>query len=390
MINREISEHIIQAHRVNPVVLVNGPRQSGKTTLIRHLFKDLPCFNLEEPETRAHAINDPKDFLRNADKGMIIDEVQRVPELLSYIQVISDESGKPGLFVLSGSQNLLLLEKVTQSLAGRVALFQLLPLSMSELASCNSLDDSFEDVCFRGFYPALYKRPDLVPSIFYSDYVQTYLERDVRLLKNIGDLELFRTFLVLCAGRTGQLINLNSLANDVGISANTVKSWLAILEACYVVHLLYPYYRNLGKRRIKTPKIYFHDTGLLCSLLGINDATQISSHYLKGGIFENMIIGEILKHISNTNQRRRIFFWRDKTGREVDFVMEKGAEIIAGEIKSAKTVNEIMFRDLNYFCGLSKTGTDKGILIYGGDKNQNRSHCEIFSWKNMNEVLLKI
>ena len=323
MLPREVSDIITKDSRQYRVIGLIGPRQSGKTTLAKALFPDKRYLNLEDPEQRAFAVEDPKSFLSDRSRGLIIDEFQRVPDLLSYIQTISDEEKVPGQFILTGSENFLMMEQISQSLAGRISLFTLMPLSMAELFKEEDNIPQLNEVLFRGFFPRLYSE-SMDPKRYYQNYVKTYLERDVRQLKNIGDLTLFRNFLMMCAGRTGQLMNYSSLGNDLGITHNTVKSWLTVLETSNIVYLLRPFYENFGKQIVKSPKIYFCDTGLLCFLLSIERPDSISYHYLKGGIFENFIIGEFLKQRYNQGLDGNLYFWRDKLGREVDLLLDEG------------------------------------------------------------------
>ncbi len=287
MIARTLLPKLLSQARAFPVVTLTGPRQSGKTTLVRAAFPDMPYVSLEAPDMRQFALSDPRGFLANYPGGVILDEVQHVPDLFSYIQVIVDEN-RQARFILTGSSNFLLMERISQSLAGRTAVLTLLPFSFEELPPG---PEAYEERIFCGGYPPLYDR-GLTPTDFYPAYIQTYVEKDVRLLKNIGDLNAFIQFTQLCAGRIGQPINYASLASDAGISPNTAKSWLSVLEAAYVLYRLQPFYRNFNKRLIKSPKLYFYDTGLACSLLGIRSAEQVGLHYLKGALFENLIISE--------------------------------------------------------------------------------------------------
>ncbi len=386
MIKREISRKILGLSKKFPVISVTGPRQSGKTTLLKNLFGDLFYASLENPETRMFAIRDPNGFLLQYANGGIIDEAQLVPELFSYIQGIVDQSGKTGQFILSGSQSFLLHHRISQSLAGRTAIFSLLPFSFSELHRAGQLPPSYEANIFQGFFPRLYdKRID--PPDFYPNYIQTYLERDVRSLQNIQDLNLFVRFLGLCAGRVGQLLDLTSLANDCGVSHNTVKAWISVLEASYIVFLLQPHHRNFNKRLIKRPKIYFYDTGLCCSLLRIENQNQLNNHYLKGALFENLILAELLKRRYNKGQASNIYFWRDHRGMEIDLIIENADGLTPVEIKSARTWNSDFFLSLEKWNRLSGNLPENTHVVYGGDESVQTSSGMLHSWKSLDFIV---
>jgi len=293
MIPRESATIIRKLRKQFPVITLTGPRQSGKTTLLQYLYHDIPYASLEDIDVRTAALNDPRGFLTNFPEGAVLDEIQRTPELFSYIQGIVDKN-KKAHFVLSGSQNFLLLENISQTLAGRSAILKLLPFSISELQNEKLVPDTYEQLIFTGMYPGIYDR-DIGPEYFYPSYISTYVERDVRQIKNIENLNSFSNFLQLCAGRTGQVVNINSLATDAGISPNTARSWLSILEASFIIYFLQPYYENFNKRIIKSPKLYFYDTGLVCSLLGIRSADQVRTFHSKGALFENLIITDLIK-----------------------------------------------------------------------------------------------
>ncbi|MDD3711411.1 MAG: ATP-binding protein [Patescibacteria group bacterium] len=386
MIIREIKKQLKKAKKEYPVILLTGPRQSGKTTLVRDFFSNYSYVNLEDLEIRDFAISDPKGFLNQFKKGVIIDEVQRVPDLLSQIQVIVDESKKNGQFILTGSQNFLLFEKASQSLAGRVAIFNLLPLSLSELSLENKLKKTdVWDLVFKGFYPKLYDHKMDI-SLYYSNYVKTYIERDVRLIKNISSLHSFKNFLNFCAGRCGQILNYSSLASDAGIDQRTAKEWLSILEASFVIFLLKPYYKNFSKRVVKMPKIYFYDTGLLCFLLGISNKEDLNRHYLKGGIFESFVISNFFKNRYNQGLEPNIYYWRDKTGNEVDVIIESGKGAVPIEIKSGQTIGSDYFNGLRYYNKISKEDNNKFFVVYSGEKKQERSYGTIIPWSNLVEL----
>ncbi|MCW5911560.1 MAG: ATP-binding protein [Cyclobacteriaceae bacterium] len=380
MIPRKIEPHIHDLFRHFPVLFVTGPRQSGKTTLVKTLFKQLPYVLLEVPETRRLALEDPRTFLANYPSGAILDEVQNAPELFSYLQGIVDDD-RSTRFVLTGSQNFLLNERISQSLAGRAGVCSLLPLSVTELPQARLKADEF---IFKGFYPELYSNH--VPErLFYPSYIQTYLERDVRSLKNIGDLAQFSLFLKLCAGRIGQVLNVSSLANDAGISVNTAKAWLSVLEASYLVYRLQPHYKNFNKRLIKSPKLYFTDTGLACNLLGIKTAGEIQGHFAMGQLFENFVIMECYKQRLNKGIRNGLYYWKDNKGIEIDLLIENGTEMMAIEIKAGKTFSPDFFKNLRYWSGLSKAPAKNCVVIYGGNNQQMLPYGMLRSWSTMSD-----
>ena len=380
MIDREVSAKVREYAAQYPVVTITGPRQSGKTTLCKMLFPDKPYVSLEAPEERGFALQDPKGFLERFPAGVVIDEVQRVPELLSYIQVLADRLQQPGLYILTGSQNLLLLDKIAQSLAGRTALVTLLPFTLGE-AYGKRPPATLEELLYTGFYPRIFDRK-LNPSEASSFYVSTYVERDLRQVLNVRDLGQFEVFLKLCAGRTGQLLNLSSLGNDAGISHNTARQWLSILEASYVIKLLRPYYRNLGKRLVKTPKLYFLDTGVAAFLLSITGKTQLESHPLKGGLFESWVVSELLKRRFNRGQNDNLYYFRDSKGLEVDVVLDFGQEIEQVEIKSGKTLNPEFFTPLRKLAALHG-GVRESYLVYGGSETSRREGTRVVGWKDI-------
>jgi uncharacterized protein len=364
-----------------PVIAVTGPRQSGKTTMLKTEFPDYRYVNLENPDMRAFAESDPNSFLVEYDKFVVFDEVQRVPHLFSYIQSVVDESGIMGQYILSGSQNFHLMESITQSLAGRVAIFKLFPFDYNEMKSADWLnEDDFLFNLVKGFYPAIYHR-DIPSKTFYANYVKTYIQRDVTQLINIRNMRLFQNFLDLCATRSGQLLNLNTLANECGISQPTAKAWLSALENSYIVFQLYPYYKNFSKRIVKTPKLYFYDTGLLCHLLKITNQTQLHTHDLKGSLFENMMIAEYIKQMSHANEEDDLWFWRDSSGNEVDFIIEnpKGFRIV--EFKASMTIMPKMFKGMEKFVKLSGWNDVNKTLVYAGNDKQNRAAGKVIPWK---------
>lgn len=384
MIARNIAGKIIDLHEKYPVIALTGARQTGKTTLLKSIFNDLPYINLEDLDNRTLAETDPRGFLSNFPNGAVIDEVQQVPQLFSYIQQIVDNQDIR--FVLSGSQNFQLLENITQSLAGRTAVLSLMPLSLSELANSGYVFESFEDIVFKGFYPRMFDK-DIPATDFFPYYINTYIERDVRQIKNIENISLFSNFLQLCAGRIGQILNLQSLANDIGISPNTVKAWITVLEASYILYLHKPHFNNLNKRIIKSPKIYFYDTGLACSLLQINSPQQLKTHYLKGGLFENFVINEISKYYWNKGIKPPVYFWQNKHKKEIDLIIDKGVVSYPIEIKAAKTKNISLLENLAYWNKLTPTSSSFLNLIYGGDENFKTSLGNFVSWQNIDTLI---
>ncbi len=314
-----------------------------------------------------------------------MDEIQNVPELFSYLQEIVDDHKKMGEFILTGSQNFLLMEKINQSLAGRVAIATLLPFSTKELSETKFSKYSLDKYTLRGLYPRIYESR-IDHREWYENYIKTYIERDVRMMKNVGDLATFQRFIQLCANRVGQILNLSSISNDLGISHNTVKAWISILEASYIIFLLQPYQKNFNKRLVKMPKIYFYDMGLLTALLRINDDVELKNHPFRGGIFESFIISEIAKDKYNSGSLLKVYFWRDKTGHEIDCLYENKNKKIAIEIKSSRTVHSDFFNNLNYLQKISSNFFDKNYLVYGGNKKQIRENCTVLGWR---EFLLK-
>lgn len=369
MIHRQLTDKLSQLARQYPVITLTGPRQSGKSTLVRAVFSDLPYVLLEDPDIRALAQTDPRGFLANYADGAIFDEVQRVPDLFAYLQGIVDRQQTQRPYILTGSQNFLLLENINQSLAGRTAVLRLLPLSYAEQQAAGLLPTTLNELLFQGSYPRLVTN-NLEPTDFFPSYIQTYLERDVRSLRNIADLSTFTRFLRLCAGRIGSPLNLSSLASDCGVAVNTAKSWLSILEASYVIYLLPPYYENFSKRLIKSPKLYFYDTGLVCSLLGLRRADLVESFYMRGNLFENLVVSEVLKHYYHRGQQAPCFYWQDKTGREIDLVVETDMGLIALEIKSGMTLNQGYFEQLTYWHKLSGQPPANSYVVYGGTIRQ--------------------
>lgn len=381
MIERTMTSRLVALAQKFQVITLTGPRQSGKTTLVRATFPELPYVSLEEPDIRQIALTDPRGFLANFPDGAILDEVQHTPDLFSYLQRIVDEN-RAIQFILTGSSNFLLLERISQSLAGRTAILHLLPLSLAELPPN---DASYERVIFRGRYPRIYDR-DIDPTDFYPAYLQTYVERDVRLMKNIGDLDAFIRFVQLCAGRIGQLLNYASLANDAGISPNTAKAWLSILESSYIIYRLQPYHRNFNKRLVKSPKLYFHDTGVACSLLGLRDESQVNLHYLKGALFENLIVGEFVKRIYHRGDNHQLYFWQDSLGREIDCLLVASEAMTPVEIKAGKTLSTSYFGNLSFWQSLPGAPQTPAYVVYGGDRSLQTSAGALVSWRELDSI----
>jgi len=383
MIHRELRLKIEQLRDKFPVLVVTGPRQSGKTTLLRALYPDLPYVSLEELDNRTMATDDPRGFLSNYQNGAILDEVQRTPEIFSYIQGIVDT--QPAHFVLSGSHNFQLLENISQTLAGRSALLVLLPLSFSELNTAGSSFENYAEFILSGFYPRLHVK-GIEPEDFFPSYIATYLEKDVRLIKNIENLHSFSRFIQLCAGRIGHPLNLSSLAADAAISPNTAKKWLSVLEAGYIIFLLKPYHENFNKQIIKSPKLYFYDTGLACSLLGLENVGQVNTYYQRGALFENLVIADIMKQYANLGKRPRIFFWQSKTKHEIDLLIEYGGKIFPIEIKSGLTRHEHFLKNIAYWQKLNDDPGIPAVAIYGGDDDFKSKHGLYLSWRNISNI----
>ena len=385
MIERTLTQKLITMAQKFQVITLTGPRQSGKTTLVRAAFSSHQYVSLEEPDIRQIALSDPRGFLSNYGDGVILDEVQNTPDLFSYIQSIVDND-RQTKFVLTGSSNFLLMEKISQTLAGRTAVFHLLPFSFLELTNGGFAFDHYETLIFKGQYPRIYDR-EINPPDFYPSHIQTYVERDVRLIKNIGDINTFIQFIQLCAGRTGQLVNYTSLANDAGISPNTAKSWISILEATYIIYRLQPYHRNFNKRLVKSPKLYFYDTGVACSLLGIREESQIQWHYMKGALFEDLIINEFIKQSFHRGERRYPYFWQDSRGKEIDCLLVNGERIVPIEIKSGKTISNSYFDNLKYWRQLANIPDDAGYVVYGGEQSMQTTLGAFVSWRQLDRIL---
>jgi len=369
-----------------PIVTITGPRQSGKTTLAKAIFASKPYVSLEDPDVWLAATDDPRSFLGRFPDGAVLDEVQRCPEILSYLQTLVDVDGRMGLFILTGSQQFGLLSDISQSLAGRTAFVELLPFSLDELLRAGMSPQSLDEMLTKGGYPPLYDRK-IPPRKWFSAYVTAYIERDVRQVLKVQELETFQRFVRFCAGRTGQLLNLSSLAADCGITHNTAKSWISVLEAGYILFQLRPHHANFNKRLVKTPKLYFYDAGLVCWLLGIQTPQQLETHPLRGSIFETFVVAELMKSRLNAGERSGMYFWRDSNGNEVDVIIEQGPQLIPVEIKSGATVARDFFVGLEKWMALSgNLGTDP-LLIYGGENSYQHKRIRVFGWKDLPEAL---
>ena len=363
-----------------PILAITGPRQAGKTTLAQTTFPDKRYLSLEDPDQRAFAEEDPRAFLARLPQGAILDEAQRCPALFSYLQTRVDAEKKMGQFVLTGSQQFGLLSNITQTLAGRVGMVQLLPFSLQEMQRGELAIHDLDDLMWRGMYPPVHDR-QLAPEHWFANYLVTYVERDVRQLIEVQNLSLFQRFIKLCAARCGQLLNLSSLASDCGVSHNTVRAWISVLEASYVVFLLQPHHQNFGKRLVKTPKLYFVDTGLAAYLLGIRDPQHLSIHSARGALFENFVISELLKRRYHQGLPSNLFFWRNNAGDEVDLLIEKGDQLVPVEIKSGQTFTSDFLAGLQKWMRLAGETCLAPRLVYGGEENMSHSGVLVQSWK---------
>jgi uncharacterized protein len=385
MIKRTIEPVLMDLAQRYPVVTITGPRQSGKTTLCRKVFPGLKYANLEALDIRRFAAEDPRGFLAVHSGGVILDEIQRVPDLLSYIQTMVDVENEPGRFILTGSQQFEVMNTISQSLAGRTALLRLLPLSIAELKQVH-FPENVDRFLLNGFYPRIHdQRLNATQAL--GDYLETYVERDLRQIAAVKDLALFERFLRLCAGRVGQLLNLQSLGNDTGISHTTARSWMTLLEASYIVFLLQPWHTNISKRLIKSPKLYFHDVGLASYLMGLENETQVSRDPLRGNLFENLVVGEALKFRYNRGRRNNFFFYRESNGNEIDLLAESGRRLFVVEIKSGATINTDYFKGLRLFA--KAVGANRQItggVVYGGREIQKRSDFSVYPVTQLEEL----
>ena len=385
IIPRFITPHVKERLKYYPILSLTGPRQSGKTTLLRFLFPDYEYVSLENFKNQEHAQEDPIDFLEKYSSKTIFDEAQRVPQLFSYLQTKVDLNKQYGQYILSGSQNFLMRKNITQSLAGRVGILRLLPFTLRELMTLNLGYESLEENIFRGFYPGLFDA-QIPPTVFYDSYIETYLHRDVQELVNPKNLTQFHNFLQLCAGHVGQLINLSKFSNNIGISLATVKNWLSILEQSYIIFQLAPYYKNFNKRIIKKSKLYFYDTGLVCNLLGMKQVDDVRNYYQKGALFENLVIAEIMKSDFHKGTRPDLYFWRDSHGNEMDLLRDAANLIKVLEVKSTKTLMSNHFNGINKFRNLFQHQETKFYLAQGGDEEMTRNNgTQVLSWRDLRE-----
>jgi len=384
MLQRQLQKKLKQLFRYFPVVSLNGPRQSGKSTLLKNTFPKLPYVTLENPDDLRIALHDPRRFLQNYPKGVIIDEAQNAPQIFSYIQGIVDSDPKIK-FVLSGSQNFLMNQQISQTLAGRVGVLTLLPFSLLELQKGNLINKGFEHIAFTGFYPRIYDKK-IPAGLFYPSYLQTYVQRDVLQLIKLADVSLFTKFIRLLAGRVGQLVNFSTLASDVGVAVNTIKAWVSVLEASYIIFLLKPHHQNFAKRLVQQPKIYFYDTGLLCYLLGIENPKQVDTHFARGQIFENLVILELLKNKLNNGQQSNLYFWRDKNGKEIDCIIETTGKLSPVEIKSSQTKSLHFFDAVNYYRSLAKQKSKESYVVYGGKEKLKTKNGLLVPWNDLGEL----
>jgi predicted AAA+ superfamily ATPase len=386
MIERDIAPVLRSLARQYPVVTLTGPRQSGKTTLARAEFPHLPYASLEDPDTRRFALEDPRGFLAQHAAGAVLDEIQRAPELASYLQALVDADPQPGRFVLIGSQQFELMTQVSQSLAGRTALLRLLPLTLSEVRRLRGgkAPQDLASTLLHGFLPRIHDRA-LDPSQALADYFSTYVQRDLRQLAAVQDLQRFERFVRLCAGRTGQLLHLSQLGNDAGVSHVTARAWIDLLQTSCIVHLLPPWFTNSGKRLVKSPKLYFVDVGLTCWLLGLHRAEQVVRDPLWGALFENLIVMEALKDQLNAGQAPRMYFYRDSEGNEVDLLLPAGHAFQAVEIKAGATVNPDYFKGLKTFAAHQGVARAGGCVVYGGERGEPRSNWAVHSWRRLQQ-----
>ena len=380
-VKREIEVELLDLSSQYPVVMITGPRQAGKTSLARQCFPDKPYFSFENPDVREQVSADPRAFFAANPNGAIIDEFQRYPDILSYIQGIVDDKKQNGQFILTGSNNVSMLSKITQSLAGRVALLKLLPFTIAEVSSFKT-EYSVDEYVLNGFYPRIYTE-GLNPTKAYRNYYETYVERDIRQILQVKDISLFQKFMRMCAGRVGQLFNANNLATEVGVSSTTIQTWLSALQATYIVFMIQPWSANLNKRLVKTPKLYFYDIGLAAYLLGIETCSHVSTHPLRGALFENIVTLELLKKRYNSGLDNNLYFFRDNHGNEVDILQEAGYELNLIEIKSSQTFNLNFLKGLDYFIKIAPDRVANSCLVYAGSEEMTIKNHSIKNFKHL-------
>ncbi len=385
MIKRQIEEELLLLKNEFPIIAIIGPRQSGKTTLSQNVFPDYKYISLEDIDHREFAANDPRGFLNKYNRDIIFDEIQRAPQLMSYLQSHVDKMKENGKIVITGSHNFFLMEQISQSLAGRVGITKLLPFSIEELSEEKK---SLDTQIVMGSYPRIYDQK-IRPEVFYKNYISTYIEKDIRQIKQVTKLDLFMKFMRLLSGRTGQELNLSTISEECGVSHNTVSEWISILEASFLIYKLKPYHNNYNKRLIKNSKIYFTDTGIVCSLLGIRKQEELDYHFLKGNIFETFIISEFIKNCYNTGEKFELYFWRDNHKKEIDLILDYGINKFGIEIKRSETIQEKFFSGLSYWMDLSNTKPENMYLIYGGYDNYRRNRINIVSWDNIYKGVIK-
>lgn len=385
MIDRQIEKEIDLLKNEFPIIAILGPRQSGKTTLSRKMFPDYEYVSFEDYDVYEFAETDPRGFLNRYSEDVIFDEIQRNPKMISYLQTHVDKLKKNGKIVITGSHNFLLMEQISQSLAGRVGISKLLPFSIKEIQNFK-----FEknELMFKGFYPRIYDQ-NIRAEVFYKNYISTYIEKDIRQIKNVNKLDVFIRFMKILAGRTGQEINYKTIGEDCGVSHATIMEWISILEASFIVYRVRPFYNNYNKRLVKSPKLYFTDTGVVCSLLGIRKKEELDYHFLKGSIFETFIINEVMKANYNHGERYEIYFWRDNHKKEIDLIIDFGIKKYGVEIKSSETVNEKYFDGLKYWNEITGIAKENMYLIYGGKENMVRNEMNVISWDNIFDGIIK-
>ncbi len=385
MIDRQIEQEIEILKNEFPIIAILGPRQSGKTTLSKKIFYDYEYVSFEDYDVNEFAENDPRGFLKKYSRNVIFDEIQRNPKIISYLQTHVDNLNENGRIVITGSHNFLLMEQISQSLAGRIGISKLLPFSYKEIENLNY---DLDELIFNGFYPRIYDQ-NIRAQVFYNNYISTYVEKDIRQIKRITKLDVFIRFMKILAGRTGQELNLNSIAEQCSISHNTVLEWISVLETSFIVYRIKPYHKNYNKRLVKTPKIYFTDTGLVCSLLGIRNKEELDYHFMKGNIFETFIMNEILKINYNFAEKYEMYYWRDNHKKEIDLIIDFGIKQYGIEIKSSNTISEKYFSGLKYWKSLTDIESNNLYLIYGGEENVTRNEMNVLSWNNIFDGMLR-